>query len=218
MVSGMALGRAAIFVGSDVGADRLRKMGCCNSISATLPPLCIGVFVSVVNQPFVRSTVMLQDPQCSLGARSRFPNLAIMKHFVSTQGLGSLWLGTNAAILKTVPKFITAIAVRDAMEKVLPPADRSKPAASLNRSLQKSVVAGCACAVLTNPVDVVRNEMFKTSENLVPTYLRLRREEGLRWLLRGCEKNIIAVAAPITGTIFMAEIFSAWLRGRSVNA
>lgn len=211
VVSGMAWARAAIFVGSEKGKIILQRQGYSSATSAALPPLLISTLVTVVNQPFVRSTVTLQDPRNTLGHGSRFPNLAIIRHFYTTQGIGSLWLGTNAAILKTAPKFMIAIAIKDAMEKALAPVDSTRRTASLMRSTKKSLVAGGAVAVLTNPMDVVRNEMFKTSEGLLPTFRRLCRESGFRWLARGCEKNLLATAAPIAGTIFMAEIFSTWL-------
>jgi hypothetical protein len=214
----MAWARAAIFVGSDAGKRKLQQLGYSGTIAASFPPLLISTFVSVVNQPFVRTTVTLQDPQNRIGHGSRFPNLAVMRHLVATQGVRSLWLGTDASILKTVPKFMVAIAIKDAMEKILPAAScgnrDNHRAASLIRSAQKSLVAGAAGAALTNPLDVLRNEMFKTNTSLFVTYRRLCHEEGLKWLVRGCEKNLIAVATPIAGTIFMADLFSEWLRRR----
>lgn len=219
VITGMAWARAAIFVGSDVGKRKLQQQGYDGTIAATIPPLLISTFVSVVNQPFVRTTVTLQDPENRIGRQSRFPNLSVMRYLVATQGVRSLWLGTNASILKTVPKFMVAIYVKDAMENILPAPScnnrENNRTASLIRSAQKSLVAGAAGAALTNPLDVVRNEMFKTNSGLSCTYHRLCREEGLGWLARGCEKNLIAVAAPIAGTIFMADIFSAWLRRRN---
>jgi len=219
VVTGMAWARAAIFVGSDAGKRTLQQQGYNGTIAATVPPLLISTFVSVVNQPFVRTTVTLQDPENRIGRGSRFPNLAVMRYLIATQGVRSLWLGTNASILKTVPKFMVAIAVKDAMEKILPATTchnrDTNRAASLLRSAQKSLVAGAAGAALTNPLDVLRNEMFKTNSGLFFTYRRLCHEEGIRWLARGCEKNLIAVAAPIAGTIFMADLFSDWLRRRS---
>lgn len=211
VVTGMAWARAAIFAGSDEGKRILQQQGYDSTISATVPPLLISTFVSVVNQPFVRTTVTLQDPQNKLGQGSRFPNLSVMRHFYTTQGIGSLWLGTNASILKTVPKFMIAIAIKDAMEKALPPEDCRNQTASLMRSCTKSLVAGCAVAILTNPLDVLRNEMFKTNAKLMPTVHRLCRKDGTRWFTRGSEKNLAAVAAPIAGTIFMAEVFTNWL-------
>jgi hypothetical protein len=218
VVMGMTWARAAIFVGAEEGKQKLQQQGYSSAVAATLPPLLIATCVSVVNQPFVRSTVTLQDPQCVIGTQSVFPNLAVMRHLISTHGVGSLWLGTNASILKTAPKFMVAIAVKDVMEKLVAVEGCKNPsnnrAIALARSAEKAMVAGAAGAILTNPLDVARNEMFKTNAGLLFTYRRLCREEGLHWLLRGCEKNLLAVAAPIAGTIFMADIFSAWLRGQ----
>ena len=61
-------------------------------------------------------------------------------------------------VLKTVPKYITAVLVKDWMEDYLPPADKNDHSATLKRSAIKSVSAGVVGAALTNPLDVLRNE------------------------------------------------------------
>jgi hypothetical protein len=61
-------------------------------------------------------------------------------------------------IMKTVPKYITAIIVKDLMEDLLPPVEKSDQSANILRSAMKSVTAGVAGAALTNPFDVLRNE------------------------------------------------------------
>jgi hypothetical protein len=60
--------------------------------------------------------------------------------------------------MKTVPKYITAIIVKDLMEDLLPPVEKSDQNANILRSAMKSVTAGVAGAALTNPFDVLRNE------------------------------------------------------------
>jgi hypothetical protein len=60
--------------------------------------------------------------------------------------------------MKAVPKYSTAVVVKDLMEEHLPAADKSDKMACIMRSAVKSVVAGVAGAVLTNPMDVLRNE------------------------------------------------------------
>merc|ERR1712194_166985 len=129
-------------------------------------------------------------------------------------GIPALFVGTSAAVLKIIPKYVTAIAVKDMMEHWLPPAQLESCGGygSHVRSAKKSVTAGIAGAVLTNPLDVLRNEMFKTEESLVGTFRRLCREEGQRWLYRGWEKNMVSVAVPIAGTIFLTDVFAARMR------
>lgn len=61
-------------------------------------------------------------------------------------------------IMKTVPKYITAIVVKDIMEDILPPVSKSDKKATIMRSALKSMTAGVAGAALTNPFDVLRNE------------------------------------------------------------
>lgn len=67
--------------------------------------------------------------------------------------------GLTPAILKTVPKYIVAVAVKDYMEENLPKvSDPHNKSEVLMRSAIKSVSAGVAGAALTNPLDVIRNE------------------------------------------------------------
>jgi hypothetical protein len=60
--------------------------------------------------------------------------------------------------MKTVPKYVTAVFVKDFMEEHLPEVDHADKTAVLMRSAVKSVTAGAAGAGLTNPLDVLRNE------------------------------------------------------------
>merc|ERR1712113_337637 len=96
------------------------------------------------------------------------------------------------------------------MGEHLAPVDPNNKAAVLVKSAKVAVTAGVAGAVLTNPLDVVRNEMFITEESMVPCMLRMSRETGPRWLLRGMQKNYIAVALPIASTIFLTDRFKAF--------
>ena len=45
----------------------------------------------------------------------------------------------------------------------------------------------------TNPLDVVRNEMFKTEERMLPCMVRMTRVTGLAWLFRGKNNNLSTV-------------------------
>lgn len=152
-VLGMAWARAAIFWGSDYGRDRMRRAGYRDSVSAVVPPLVTSVLVQCVNMPLVRATITIQNPQQS-NLKSVSSSL---RHIYATHGVKGLWHGTSAGILKTVPKYCTAVVVKDAMEEwILTPADPCSPtyhADRLKRSACKSVAAGLAGAALTNPLD-----------------------------------------------------------------
>merc|ERR1719266_2972037 len=78
---------------------------------------------------------------------------------------------------------------------------------SLVRSAKKSVAAGTLGACLTNPFDVVRNEMFKTNQGMITVTRKLWAEMGPQFLVRGCARNMISVAFPVALTIFLADIF-----------
>merc|ERR1712241_1423722 len=129
----------------------------------------------------------------------------MLDHLCRTKGLRSWWLGVSLGVMRTAPKYAAAVSVRNIMEQWLTPADKSDRAATLIRSAKKSVVAGMASAVLTNPWDVMRNEMFARDERLSTCFRRLCSSEGCRWLLRGCEQNLISNAVPIAITVFPTD-------------
>ena len=69
-------------------------------------------------------------------------------------------------------------------------------------------------AILTNPADVLRNEMFKQdNRNLLQTLDHLNETEGFKkWAVRGIDKNLVSVAIPVSVTIFFIDIFSSLLQ------
>lgn len=153
VVFGMTWARAAIFYGSDSGRDLLRSWGFSEVVCRTAPALTLSTLVQIVNQPLVRSSITIQNPNSELRSVVEAAN-----HIYKTKGLGALWHGLSAGIMKTVPKYVTAIFVKDAMEAWLPSVDKNDKSGSLFRSAIKSVAAGAAGAGLTNPLDVLRNE------------------------------------------------------------
>ena len=201
-VFGMTWARAAIFYGSDAGRDYLHTVHhCSEEFSIVFPPLIVSTLVQFINMPVVRATVTIQEPSSTL------PNVwASIKYIYATHGIKGLWHGTSAGILKTVPKYCTAIVVKDVMESNMkkPNPDlltkEQYKYQTLSNSAIKSITAGIAGAVLTNPLDVIRNEMFKTNQSIVQTTKKLYNETGYQFLLRGMGKNVVAVALPGTYT------------------
>lgn len=104
---GMTWARGAIFYCSDTGKDLLNSLGVNPAISQTLPPLLIGTFVQFVNMPLVRATVTIQDPSSTLTSTA-----SAISHIYKTRGMTGLWHGVSAGVLKTVPKYITAVVVK----------------------------------------------------------------------------------------------------------
>merc|ERR1712087_204365 len=205
---GMTWARAAIFYCSDFGKEHLRRLGASNSMASSLPAVGISALVQVINQPIVRGTVTIQNPA------STHPNLgSALIHIYQSKGLQGLWHGTTASVMKTVPKYVAAIWVKDLMQGLLPaptvaagePGHRGQV---LWRSAAKSMAAGLAGAALTNPLDVIRNEMFKTEEGTMQTIRRLVKHEGVAFMHRGMGRNLIAVAAPIGMTIFLTDMIA----------
>ena len=206
-ISGMTWARAAIFWGADRGKEILQTTfpQLHPSIYTLTPPLVVSILVQCVNQPVVRASITLQNPESNL------PNIrSAITMIYNKYGLKGLWHGTSAGILKTVPKYCTAIIVKDYMEKRLPQSDPQSStyqSDKLCRSAIKSAVAGVAGAALTNPLDVIRNEMFKTNKSLVSTVNSLIDEMGWRFILRGMGKNLVAVSIPVASTIFFTDAF-----------
>ena len=177
-IFGMTWARAAIFYGSDTGKEHLTQLGFSSAVASTVPPVSVSAAVQVINQPIVRATIQLQDPV------STQPNvLAQLVHLGRTRGWKSLYHGSSASVLKTVPKYVCAIWVKDWVAARLPPPSAPEGSTAhrtqvLNRAAAKSVAAGVAGAALTNPLDVIRNEMFKFEESMAATIQRLLRTEG----------------------------------------
>lgn len=150
---GMTWARGAIFYFSDTGKHILLNHNVNYSLATGLPPMIIGTIVQIINMPIVRGTITIQDPSCKMTSVTQ-----ACIHIYKTRGVSGLWHGVSAGILKTVPKYVTAVAVKDYMEEHLPHVDHHDKNAVLVRSAIKSVAAGIAGAALTNPLDVIRNE------------------------------------------------------------
>jgi Mitochondrial carrier protein len=204
VVLGMTWARAAIFWGSDRGKEFLQSHGVTNeSVSTLLPPLFVSTIVQCINQPIVRASITLQNPKFNCP-----DTISAVKFIYEKYGLRGMWHGTSAGILKTVPKYCTAVVVKDYMDEMLPQVDPTSPAVDsdrLWRSAAKSATAGVAGAALTNPLDVIRNEMFKRNTPLIQTVRNLYQELGYKFMLRGMGKNMIAVAIPVGSTIFFTD-------------
>lgn len=204
---GMTWARASIFFFSEWWKPQLLEQGYGQAVATSVPPLVMGTFAQVANMPLVRATITVQNPA------SHHPNIfSAMKEIIAKQGARGLWHGTGPAVGKTVPKYIVAVAVKDWCEQHLaPPAQQpgfTEHQRKLVRSAKKSVSAGVLGACLTNPFDVVRNEMFKTNEGAIAVTRRLWGEIGPSFLVRGCARNMISVAFPVAITIFLADIFN----------
>lgn len=142
-IVGMSWARGAIFLGSDTGKYYLLERNVPFSLAQTIPPLVIGTIVQVVNMPLVRATITIQDPS------STIPTVrAALVHIYKTRGLSGLWHGVSAGILKTVPKYVTAVVVKDFMEENLPQVNPSDQTAKLQRSALNFVAIGVSASLL----------------------------------------------------------------------
>ena len=206
---GMTWARGAIFYGSQAGKDAMKASGFSKSNCQLVPPLIISTIVQFMNMPLVRATITIQNPSSDLHTVRE-----ALLHIYKTRGISGLWHGVSAGILKTVPKYVVAVAVKDFLEEQLPrePVGARTKQGEMSRSAIKSISAGLAGAVLTNPLDVLRNEMFKTDLGLAATYRKLMKEEGTAFVFRGMASNCTAVAIPIAVTIFVTDLLNSLAR------
>ena len=105
-ISGMTWARAAIFWGSDRGKEVLQSQfpHLHPSVSTILPPLLCSIGVQCVNQPLVRASITLQNPESDL------PNVrAAVKKIYNAHGLVGLWHGTVCGNHSFIRSFITII-------------------------------------------------------------------------------------------------------------
>jgi hypothetical protein len=114
-IGGMTWARAFIFYGSHAGKQALEERGVQNR-AATLfiPPLVCSTLVQLMNQPIIRATITLQNPQCQ-----QRNVVEALRHIYATRGLSGMWHGTSAGVIKTVPKYCVAVAVKEQMETLL---------------------------------------------------------------------------------------------------
>jgi len=217
---GMTWARAAIFSGSEYGKGLLQAAGAPSLVATLAPPLVVSTGVQLVNMPIIRASITLQNPECAYAS-----TLEAFRGIYARGGLAALWHGTSAGVLKTVPKvrvscarraapssrahphrlqYCTAVLVKDVMDDWLDAAQTRDE--ELFRSAKKAVAAGLAGATLTNPMDVLRNEMFKRDTGLRETLRNLQERHGHSWLYRGIGKNMVSVAMPICMTIWVADL------------
>jgi hypothetical protein len=206
VVGGMTWARAGIFYGSDV-----IKSGN-PTWNVLLPPLLSSTLVQIVNMPIIRASITLQNPDYGPLSTS-----GALKKIYAEEGVRGLWHGTSAGILKTVPKYCTAVIVKDVIATYYPAPESETSLERYARLGTKAVVAAVCGAVLTNPADVVRNEMFKNrGSGLVETVKALNEKHGFKkWSMRGVDKNLVSVAVPVGITIFFIDIFTALMKPES---
>jgi hypothetical protein len=231
VVGGMTWARCVIFWGSDTLKTAFKESG----ISALsnpvvlniVPAFTVSTFVQVVNMPIIRATITQQDPLFKRANGTSHTTTSALKHIYQTGGINALWHGTSAGLLKTVPKYMVSIVVKDAvgdrqkaMNEAMVASGQGEVTSQLlaQQSAVKSILAGVAGAVLTNPADVIRNEMFKCDNSTLMGTLRDLNKGGLRWMMRGVDKNLLAVAAPVAVTIFLTDVFEQHLKKDVVEA
>lgn len=190
VVGGMTWARAAIFYGSE-------------AFPSWFTPAVVSTLVQIINQPLVRGSIQLQAP-----SNTHETVYQALRALAKERGLPALWHGTSAGIAKTVPKYCVAVLIKDSLD--------DWAGDSLCKSAIKACTAATAGALLTNPLDVLRNEMFKTNLSIFQTAYKLNHDyPRCSWFMRGAEKNLIAVAVPVACTIFFTDQFAKILKPKT---
>ena len=114
-MAGMAWARGAIFWGSDCGKQMMLARGFDGATATVLPPLVVSPLVQLVNMPIIRGTITIQNPASPHNSPSE-----ALRHIYATKGVRGLWHGTSAGVMKTVPKYCTAVVVKEWAEAKLP--------------------------------------------------------------------------------------------------
>ncbi|OLQ06429.1 hypothetical protein AK812_SmicGene10278 [Symbiodinium microadriaticum] len=91
-------------------------IGFSTGLAATVPSLCVSAFA----QAFARYPPIDQVREL---AKKTFPNVAMLRHLATTKGISSWFTGLDAAILKTAPKYMVAVIIKDYMGQWLAPVD-----------------------------------------------------------------------------------------------
>jgi hypothetical protein len=106
-VLGMTWARAAIFWGSDRGKEIMLDRGVAPGLATVVPPWSFQLEFNASTCRLFEPTITIQNPQ------SNIPNVwESLKHiYLHNGGVSGLWHGTSAGILKTVPKYCTAIVI-----------------------------------------------------------------------------------------------------------
>ena len=180
-----------------------------NAAAADSVNVCNVINISSLTTLFARcSTITLQNPSLPPSSVS-----ASLRSIMEREGYRGLWHGTSAGLLKTVPKYVTSVAVKDFIGEKQD-RDNQRRVAPVTKNVMmlqsgaKSILAGVAGAALTNPADVLRNEMFKEGRANLGGTLRRLNEGGAGWMWRGLGKNLLAVAAPVRCEVTRSEATS----------
>ena len=225
VVGGMTWARCTIFYGSDVLKEVLREIPFLSSspvFTNFAPSFMVSTFVQVVNMPLIRATITQQDPTFKHPVTGKTPStMYCLQHLYRSGGIDALWHGTSAGLVKTVPKYVISIMVKDTIGELQAEQNGDRRLSTTEQAQQsavKAVVAGISGAVLTNPADVIRNEMFKDDRSsFFSTLKKLTKGGEWRWAARGVDKNLIAVAGPISLTIFLTDLFERNMGGDEIK-
>lgn len=153
IIAGLAIPRAAIFLGSDVGKTIMLDRYNSGPVAAQfIPQLVVGATVYFINMPFVRARYWMQNPQVS--EKTVTQSLAAM---YQRSGWFSLFHGWFRNFCIGAPKYMCAMAVRDYVDNAWiterEPLDRWS---WYTRSAIKAGIASLAAAAMATPIHVDR--------------------------------------------------------------
>lgn len=226
--TGMTVARAFIFYGSDRGKVILKQYNEKkeNQVKfsqfslSIIPSITCSIIAQVMVNPLYRAGVLLQNPETPFKTAAE-----TMFHIYKHEGFGGLWRGSSIGIIKTAPRYGSSLYIRDLVnnyfekesfclenEKKIDNTLKKEKGVNMYQSGVSSLAAGLAGAVLTNPLDVVRASIFKREGkervSILKSVSELYEKEGIKFLSRGLERNLISVAVPVTFTLFLSDLLA----------
>ena len=194
VVGGMTWARAFILYAGDAAQthDSLLVGASATTVAS--------VFVQLVNQPLIRASITLQNPEAQTSGLG-----GTLLDIWQRQGVAGLWRGTSMGLAKTVPKYTSSVLIKHSVERnaAYVEVERHSPVTAL---AVKGIVAGVGGAALTNPMDVVRNQMFKTDQRCLECLAALRTTHGSSWMWRGVGANAFSAGLPVALAVFAIDL------------
>ncbi|CAH0383113.1 unnamed protein product [Bemisia tabaci] len=169
-----------------------------------------GVFTTVIMAPGERIKCLLQIQEGS-NAKYKGP-IDVVKHLYKEGGIRSIFKGTAATLLRDIPASGMYFMTYESIKKYLTPADSPNSDPGIFTTIFAGGMAGVSNWLVGMPPDTLKSRLQTAPEGTYPNGIRdvfkkLRKEEGLKALYRGCAPVMIR-AFPANGACFVGYEFA----------
>ncbi|RZF39986.1 hypothetical protein LSTR_LSTR002389 [Laodelphax striatellus] len=209
-IAGVAPIFAMSFFGFGVG-KRILQYGRGDDVSLTPLELFYagafsGIFTTTIMAPGERIKCLLQIQGGVTEAKYSGP-VDVVKQLYKEGGMRSIYKGTVATLLRDVPASGMYFMTYEWLQKSLAPKEGEQDNLGLLRTIFAGGMAGICNWLVAIPADVLKSRLQTAPEGTYPNGLRdvlakLRREEGLSALYRGCTPVMLR-AFPANAACFL---------------